>query len=324
MKSENSYEEIQESSYEKINYFLRPAKQIERKLIIEALQCLRTKFPIQDYQYIGMGSLFYVDYYMFHKFLGIKHMISMEKDEDKVNRFEFNRPYRFIRLIPDTSTNILPTLKWKDKNMFIWLDYDSKLSRSMIDDIQIVCNYIKTGGILLVTVDAEPKRFSTSTNAKDIGDSLKQLSENFKEQLHPYYPPDITLKNLSLKYFPMLLRRIILDVIQEKLHTRKLNYYQIFNFKYKDTSQMYTFGCMFGENPNDIENTGLFEFDFVSRDDRLVEITVPILTPLEKLYLDKLIPGIGKKGGKISISTGKLENYEKYYKYYPQYFESLI
>ena len=60
MMNDNSFERSP-SSYEKINYLVRPAKQIERKLIIEALQCLRREFLIEDYEYVGMGSLFYVN-----------------------------------------------------------------------------------------------------------------------------------------------------------------------------------------------------------------------------------------------------------------------
>jgi len=50
--------------------------------------------------------------------------------------------------------------------MFIWLDYDYKMSMGMIDDVQILCNYIQPGGIFLITVDAEPKRFAVLDDDK--------------------------------------------------------------------------------------------------------------------------------------------------------------
>lgn len=321
MRNESGFEKT-ESSSEKVNYLVRPAKQVERKLIIEALQCLRRRFTIENYQYIGMGSFFYVDYYMFHKYLGIKKMISMEKDEDNIGRYEFNKPYSFIKLIAGISTEILPTLDWK-KNMFIWLDYDSKMSLGIIDDIQIVCNYIRPRGILLITVDAEPRKFETFDDDKSCNDHNKRL-ENFKRELHPYFPPDITERDLSEKEFPSLLRRTIVNVIEERLRKRKIEYFQIFNFKYRDTSQMYTFGCVFERISSEIEDVGLFKLDFVSRDSNLVEINLPIITPLEKIHFDKLIPGIAKKLRKFKMSENKLKDYEKYYKYYPQYFESLL
>ena len=321
MRNESTIEKSR-SSYEKINYLLRPAKQVERKLIIEALHCLRRKFPIENYQYVGMGSLFYVDYYMFHKYLGIKDMISIEKDEEKIDRFKFNKPYSFIKLIPGVSTDVLPTLDWQ-KGMFIWLDYDDKMSMSIVDDIQIVCNYIKLGSLFIITVDAEPKRFGASDNDGFEG-SPKQRLENFKKELHPYFPPELSPRDLSEKNFPRLLRRTIVNVIEERLRRRKLGYIQIFNVKYRDTSQMYTFGCVFENISGEIEDTGLFKLDFISKNNTLVEINLPIITPLEKIHFDKLIPGIAKKLKAFNIAEDKVNNYEKYYRYYPQYYESLL
>ena len=87
---------------------------------------------------------------------------------------------------------------------------------------------------------------------------------------------------------------------------------------------MYTFGCVFDHSSEEIEDTGLFNLDFISRDSKLVEINLPIITPLEKIHFDKLIPGIANKLEDFDISESKLNDYEKYYKYYPQYFESLL
>lgn len=311
-----------ESSSEKINYLIRPAKQVERKLIIETLTSLGKVYPIHTYQYVGMGSLFYVDYKMFHKYLGIENMISMEMEEDKIDRFRFNKPYNFITLRPGISTDILPTLQW-DNNMFIWLDYDFRISLTVINDIQIVSNYIRSGGILLITLDAEPKRFDSIKRDPQLSVNKDRL-KNLKEELYPYFPSDISEKDLSVKRYPLLLRQIIVNAIEDKLRKRDLGFFQIFNFKYVDTSRMYTFGCFFDESLSKIERTNLFDLDFVSRDDRLVEINVPIMTPLEKIHFDKLIPNIAEKLSEFYMDKKKLDDYEKLYKYYPQYFEALL
>lgn len=139
-----------EGSSDKVNYLIRPAKQVERKLIIEALQCLGKKYHIPDYIYVGMGSRYFVDFQMIHKFLGIKDMISFEMDEENIKRFEFNLPYEFIDLQPYKSTDILPSIDWS-KDFIIWLDYDQKIQRYMIEDIEIICDNAKPGTILILT-----------------------------------------------------------------------------------------------------------------------------------------------------------------------------
>lgn len=311
-----------ESSAEKINYLIRPAKQVERKLIIEALSSLMKEYPIDTYQYVGMGSLFYVDHKMFHKYLGIMNMISMEKEENKIDRFRFNKPYGFIDLKSGISTDILPTLQW-DNNMFIWLDYDFQISATVVDDIQIVSNYIKSGGIVVVTLDAEPKRFDSISKDPELSVNEDRL-RNLKKELHPYFPVDISKKDLSVPCYPLLLRQIIINIIEDKLRKRDLRFFQIFNFEYVDTSRMYTFGCIFERSLSKIENTNVFDLEFVSRDKSLVELNVPIITPLEKIRFDKLIPGIADKLREFEMDKKKLDDYEKLYKYYPQYFEAFL
>ena len=43
-------------SYQKVNYALRPAKNIERKMICEALRQLSGFCLVETYRYIGFGS----------------------------------------------------------------------------------------------------------------------------------------------------------------------------------------------------------------------------------------------------------------------------
>lgn len=311
-----------ESSSEKINYLIRPAKQVERKLIIETLRTLNRSYKIEEYIYVGMGSLFYVDYKMFHKYLGIKSMISFEKEEEKIKRFQFNKPYDFIDLKPGISTDILPTLNWND-NLIIWLDYDMPISTEVINDMLIVSNYLKDGGILIVTLDSKIEKFDVDYDPNKT-DQYQARFDNFKRQLDPYYPSDIRKKDLTQKNFPRILHRIIRNVINEKLAERLVNLYQIFNFIYKDSSPMYTYGCIFEKDKTKLDNSGIYDLDFISTNDELVSINIPILTPFEKIHFDKLIPNIKSKLKDFEMDIKKLEDYERYYKYYPQYFESYL
>ena len=49
-------------SYLEVNYALRPSKEVERRMIIDALHILSCAgLPIRDYQYTGLGSFYYVD-----------------------------------------------------------------------------------------------------------------------------------------------------------------------------------------------------------------------------------------------------------------------
>ena len=58
-------------SYEKINYSLRPAKCIERKMLCETFRRLSIFGKVETYSYIGFRCTFFSDFALFHKSLNI-------------------------------------------------------------------------------------------------------------------------------------------------------------------------------------------------------------------------------------------------------------
>lgn len=109
------------SSYEKINYSLRPAKNIERKMLCETLQRLSFIQKLEKYRYIGFGSTYFSDFNLLHRLLGISKMISIEKDKKNKDRFEFNKPFSCIEMKFGSSNEVLPMLKWKEPSI-VWVD----------------------------------------------------------------------------------------------------------------------------------------------------------------------------------------------------------
>jgi len=121
-------------SYRKFNYRVRPAKSIERKMLCETLLRLSFFEPIENYRYIGFGSTTFADFILFHKTLGIKDMISIEKRETDKVRFEFNKPFHCIDMRYGNSNEVLPSLAWQTKTI-VWLDYDGFLTDSVLQDV---------------------------------------------------------------------------------------------------------------------------------------------------------------------------------------------
>ena len=104
-------------SFEKVNYLLRPRKQIERKIIIEILQELKPFLhEFNNYVYLGMGSIYYYDYILFHKFLNLDNLISID-DKITYKRFIFNKPYDFIKFENRKSTDFLSDYEWKNNSI---------------------------------------------------------------------------------------------------------------------------------------------------------------------------------------------------------------
>lgn len=100
------------ASYRRINYALRPAKAVERKMLCETFRRLHPFARIERYRYIGFGSIYFSDFHLFHRALGISDMLSIEKDEHAKECFEFNQPYKCVRMDFRPSSEVLPELEW--------------------------------------------------------------------------------------------------------------------------------------------------------------------------------------------------------------------
>lgn len=330
------------SSYEKINYSLRPAKNIERKMLCDAISKLGLLQSINKYRYIGFGSPYFTDFLLFHRRLGIKNLISIEKDEKNEDRFLFNKPFSCIKMEFGDSHAILPTLDWNKKLSIVWLDYDGKINKNVLADVNTFFFKAEAGSMFLISINAHPD------NIKDIADKkltdkefrANELLERVGKEKVPF---DLSKYSLSLGDNYKALRDIINIEIAETLKKRngglsanKYLYKQIFNFIYEDGVRMLTVGgILYSEKQQAIIDAMEFEnLDFVRVGEDVFNIQVPFLTFKEISILDTLLPD------KIDINTGKLKldkservlppelsakdiiNYSRIYKYFPNFAEA--
>ena len=128
-----------------MDYSLRPAKHILRKMICEALMRLVNLKPLDSYQYIGFGARELIDFSVFHKVLGICDMTSIEIDQETYERARtYNLPYGCINIVRGKSTDLLPDLGHKKRTIY-WLDYTSGLNAIVLADVEIVCKEAEIG-----------------------------------------------------------------------------------------------------------------------------------------------------------------------------------
>src|SRR5271154_94405 len=91
-----------------ISYDLRPAKQTERRLLLDFLRCASVAgLANSDYRYVGMGGTMFYDFHLMHRFLGVNRMISLERDRKTYPRSTFNCPFDFITVYNETVGDFL-------------------------------------------------------------------------------------------------------------------------------------------------------------------------------------------------------------------------
>ena len=308
------------SSYEKINYLLRPAKSAERKMIVESFSRLRPFSALEAYRYIGFGSPYFADFSLVHRVLGINDMVCIEREEQDAVRFEFNRPFNCIDLKFGHSSQVLPTLEWAERPTIVWLDYDDPMSESVLSDVGVVCSSIAGGSFLLVTV---------KNSANDFGEKINERVPKFTEAVGGRFLIH-NRSEVTDNGFPGLLWRVISSEINRVLADRSaglpdalaFDYQQALHFDYRDGARMLTVGGIIFQRG---QRATLSQCDFdslaYSRSGKgSCLIRAPLLTFKELRALDERLPGDtpSLKG----VPQREVNAYSDHYRYFPTFVDA--
>lgn len=308
-------------SYLKVNYALRPGKNIERKMIAEALMRLSVFRRVKTYRYIGLGSTFYSDFTLFHRLLGLSPMFSMQKHLGDDDRFDFNLPLRCTKNKFGKSTDVLPEFTWEGIPTIVWLDYDDKLDKSMLDDVGFLTSVLSPSSVLIVTVRSK---------GVDFGDQTKDRLINLKTSLEDKLPHNVSQSELVNLNFHKVIRRTINANIGDVLTKRnaavtlnqRIKYEQFLYFTYDDSTPMVTVGGLFiKEKQNKLFSRCDFSsLEFYKSGEFPYNIYAPNLTIREQRHLDKQLPGSRIKSP--GVPQEDLEAYGKLYRYFPRFVEA--
>lgn len=310
-------------SYRKIDYSIRPAKNIERKMLGEALFRLSHFEPLENYRYIGFGSIYFSDFSLFHRSLGIKDMISIERDERWKERFEFNRPFDCIEIKFGESSTVLPSLQW-DVKTILWLDYDGKLNEAALADVSCFCANAQPGSMMVVTVNAQPAKGGTKKRYKELIDRVGKRKA----------PPNVEPRHLLEEWGEAeVYYRIIANQIAQVLTDRnggledenKIQYMQLFNFHYQNGARMLTVGGLLyaRHQLHAVEKCGFRQLPFVRSSKDPYKIEVPKLTYREIRHLDRYLPAEDHPDICIPVIPDEdVRKYAKIYRYFPIFAET--
>ena len=307
------------NSGHKIDYSIRPAKCVERKIICELLLKFKSNTPIYKYRYIGFGSFYFADFILFHNQLNIERMISIEKSH-VVERYKFNKPYNCIDIMfCDAQDALSREIDFSsDLPDFIWLDYDGSISIDIISDLITASQKIHKGSFLFVS-------FNPSIRFGDADEErLPQLKEMFND-----YLPSIKENDIDAVSMPQILYKTVDNAIQkavsDRLSSDNISASSIFNVKYRDGAPMCTLGYYFHSTDEKIDLSAVELLPGVTSGDVPVEIKVPRLTKAEIRALNKLLPNstVEELNAELPyLGNQDIENYIKLYKFYPNYVDS--
>jgi len=301
---------------------IRPNKNVERKLILATLNRLRLQFSIADYRYVGFGSMWFSDFVLMHKALGISDMVTIENQKSRAKRVEFNKPFGCIAVKMEDATTALGEVL-DDKQSIVWLDYDGPLKNAVTGDIETAIGAMSPGSMFLVTINAMVEQLRGHKNEDDEELSMIDYLVDVCE--------DESLRSreneITRVQFPEFAASILHERIKSAVLEKKpgCEYQPIWCYRYADDAEMITVGGMIVDKParQKFVDSGAGELAHVTGE-ALFHIELPILTEKEKRALDKRLPSatpLKLKDIEFELRPSELEAYQRFYLEYPVFGE---
>jgi hypothetical protein len=308
------------ASFDAVNYSLRPSKSIQRQIVFEGVRLLQHQLDLRGLVYVGLGSIWFTDFVMAHKLLGVDDMVSIEDNEIGFSRAEFNRPFKTVIVKKGLSSAILPTLYEADlyvnRPWMVWLDYDYDLNESVKSDIRSVIENAPGNSIFLVTFDGKDEKYG---DAPDRPERLRTVLGSIvpddlsKEECEGEKMRD-TLANLALQ----LMGAVASDT------SRPGGFVPAFRAIYKDSAPMVTVGGVLPV-PAAVQ-TAKSVVDAANWPCRPPKpIRAPHLTIREAAALQSQLPCSQRLSRSdvqalgFDLEDEQIEAFEKYYRQYPAF-----
>jgi len=315
------------SSASFVPYDIRPAKQAERRIFLDVLRLAgECGSPIANYRYVGFGANRFYEFLLFHKYLGITNMVSLEKNLAMFKRAEFNRPYGFIEVVNSSSTDYLTDNSFEDDPMLFWLDYDGAISPSMVTDISTLGAKLKLDDFAFVTVSGRPPRAIMNQSTQERVEWLQDCFEDIAGNIERSDVENSTFPNAVLKILDAAFRHAFVFRKEGRLE-------MFLRIQYSDSCPMITMGGgLMTEEQSKVFLPRLKEmFPFlVSGKSDAYNIRMSCITEKERTLFD--LASTKKRSNskernklrKLGFKDDELEAYKELIRYLPRYVETFV
>jgi hypothetical protein len=291
-----------------VDYRIRPAKQAERSLLCDVVARLDRLRPITNFRYIGMGSIYFVDFVLIHRLFGIDAMTSIEQREEILERCRFNRPYECIDIIEKSVASALPELR-SEQPTVMWLDYTGRTDAGRLEEIAVAVVDLATPSLFAITTDV-------SVAKED--ERVTEFRRHFggRDAARITKPADLNRKKfapLMWSYIDGAIRNAVADRIDGA------RYEQILHVRYADGADMLTVGGLIYSDEEDLRRCDFDSLDFPRHGAEPYELRVPRLTYRERAALDQLLPDGNLDDAPAGLEREDIDDYADLYRHAPFY-----
>jgi hypothetical protein len=325
-------------SFERIDYSIRTNKNIERKLVFERLQTIRKAFDLHKYRYLGLGSMWFVDFGLAHRALNIQELWSFETTGPA--RAEFNKPFNCVEVRPGTTGEGLAGIDadhWL-KPTLVWFDYDGPFTADVAADCRRLLLNLVPGSLVIITVNANRRNYKASSAADEGPPVVARLNNLFGAAVPVgarEAKPDIDEGT-----FPTVLRDSVLAFLTNIVRTsgrvqagKPIRFIPLFDLLHVDGTPMMTAGGMVVSDDDLVALASALDLTIseVLAGKGLIRRTIDLIpiTVKEKIALDALLPCAEEdfaakyEASGLKLDVSQAMKYRELYSYFPVFAETL-
>ena len=308
------------ASFNVINYSLRPSKSIQRQVVFGGIRSLKDQLQIHNLVYVGLGSIWFVDFLLAHKALEIEHSISIEADALGFRRAKFNAPFSTVDVRQGITSNVLPQLfndaTYRCRPWIVWLDYDGYFDEALREDARLVVEKAPENTIFLLTFNAKDQNYG---NARERPDRLRDLFGGL-------VPPSLSKSDCARGSIESRLADLSIAFLKTVARSggRPGGFVPGFRILYRDGAPMVTVGGMLPSSGLENDVSAIID-DAQWRCLPQEQIVAPHLTLKEYLALQSKLPdpnGLSRSAVQslgFDLEEDQIRIYERYYREYPAF-----
>ncbi len=323
-----------------IDYELRPAKNVDRRVFVDLLARSERYLTLADATYVSMGGYPMTDHRMIHRRLDIENLVSIDGDPEVVQRQNFNKPTEKCiclhlqsgELIEDLDDILSRNNIDVEARKVIWLDYTKPNTLdTQLNEFEGLLNKAAEHDIVRITLNAnnDALKYETGKNL----DALALRNARFQaleKMIGSYLPNGSSPKDLSNSSFPMLLSKILGRAAESAFPPAdKFSFFPLSTIAYQDGQRMLTMTGIVIDKINIqkfLDETGLKQWPFFSSSfDDVNTLRVAVLTMKERMLMERL--AVSAKDEKIGDHLGfqkfadlKVEDYFEDFKGHARFY----
>ena len=314
------------SSAKFVSYDLRPAKQTERRIILDTLQIATDSgLSTPKYRYVGMGGNRFYDFLLMHKYLGTSNMISLEHDKNMYDQACFNQPYKFIEVKNINTQEFIDNDDY-DGNSIYWFDYDGALSDEITADINSMGTKLNLGDFFFITIFAGVPNYLDKMSSSE---RLSWFKDKFGNLASEVTREDVT----NVNYFKANYKIVMAAIKNAFAYSDEANFISYLKIKYQDTKPMITIGGVLTTSnvQEKLLNNFREKMPFLNASSgKLFDLKVPNVTEKERLLFD--LATTNKRTNskemnhllKLGFKPKDMSNYSSMLRYLPRYVETIF